>query len=202
MFKFDSKDYELWENDIKYAYTELKEINRLVLMENDRISDEKTKMAYRNTKDINELITEKSYKKAEDNTKQNAAAKKAQDADRGAADKQQANLDKAKKNIQDNRALLDQLERKDFKFSEAIANQLGEQFPEGVTEENFITRDDDDIVVEVKTRRIVVVNGSGSVYMRYSNRYGVTYTKNGLAITEYQWIKETQNAKLPKYKIN
>lgn len=202
MFKFDSKDYELWENDIKYAYSELKEINRLVMMENDRITEDKIKMAYRNTKDINELITEKSYKNVEDNTKQTATAKKALDADRSASDKQQANLDKAKKNIQENRALLDQLERKDFKFNDATANKLGEQFPEGVTEENFILKDDDDIVVEVKTRRIVVTNGSGSVYMRYSNRYGVTYTKNGLAITEYQWIKETQNAKLPKYKIN
>lgn len=199
---FDSKDYELWLNDIKNAYSELKEINRLVLKENDRISEEKTKNAYKNTKDINELIVERSYKTAEDHTKQTETAKTVQDADRSASDKQQANLNKAKKNIEGNRALLDQLERRELKFNEAAANKLGEQFPEGVTEENFITKDDDDIVVEVKTRRIVVVNGRGNVYMRYSNRFGVTFTKNGESITEYQWVKETQNAKLQKYKIN
>ncbi len=202
IFKFDSKDYELWENDIKNAYAELKELNRLVVKENDRITEEKQKSVYRNTKDINELVTEKSTKEKENHTKQNNAAKTLQDVDRGTSDKQQANLDKAKKNIQDNRALLDQLERKNVQFTDATANTLGQKFPEGVTEENFVTKDDDDIVVEVKTRRIVVVNGSGNVFMRYSNRYGVTYTKNSIAITEYQWVKETQNAKLQKYKIN
>lgn len=202
IFKFDSKDYELWENDIKNAYAELKEINRLVLKENDRISEDKIQNAYRSNKDINTLVAEKSFKGPEDHSKQNEIAKTVRDADRSATDKEKDNLSKAKKNIQENRALLDQLERKDFKFSEATANKLGELFPEGVTEENFVTKDDDDIVVEVKTRRIVVVNGSGNVYMRYSNRYGVTYTKNGVAITEYQWLKESQNAKLQKYKVN
>jgi len=202
IFNFGSKDFELWENDIKNAYAELKEINRLVLMENDRIAEDKQKNAYRNTKDINELIRDKSNKTDEDKNKQIATAKVVQDADRKSIDKQTENLEKAKKNAQANRAFLDQLERKEINFSEATSNLLGEQFPEGVTEENFVLKDDDDIVVEVKTRRIVVLNGSGNVYMRYSNRYGVTYTKNGLGITEYQWIKETQNAKLPKYKAN
>jgi tetratricopeptide (TPR) repeat protein len=202
IFKFDSKDYELWENDIKNAYAELKEINRLVLKENDRISEEKIKNAYRNNKDINTLVAEKSYKGPEDHSKQNELEKTVRYADRSANDKERENLNKAKTNIQENRALLDQLERKDFKFGEATANKLGELFPEGVTEENYVTKDDDDIVLEVKTRRIVVVNGSGNVYMRYSNRYGVTYTKNGTPITEYQWLKETQNAKLQKYKVN
>ena len=202
IFNFDSKDFELWENDIKNAYAELKEINRLVLMENDRIAEDKQKNAYRNTKDINELIRDKSNKTEEDKTKQIETAKIVQDADRKSADKQSEDLEKAKKNAQANRALLDQLERKELNFNEATLNLLGEQFPEGVTEENFVLKDDDDIVVEVKTRRIVVVKGSGNVYMRYSNRHGVTYTKNGQAITEYQWIKETQNAKLPKYKAN
>jgi hypothetical protein len=94
------------------------------------------------------------------------------------------------------------LERRELVFNDAAANALGQQFPEGVTEENFVNKDEDGLVVEVKTRRIVVINGVGNVYVRFSNKYGVTYTKNGVSITEYQWIKETQNAKLPKYKVN
>lgn len=199
---FESEDYKLWENDVTLAYTELKEINRRVQMENDRITDDKQKLAYKNTKDINELIINQSDKMIDDHSKQTETAKTVQTIDRSSKDTQQANYEKAKIKTNENRALLDQLERKDFRITDAILNKLGEQFPEGVTEENFVTKDDDEIVVEVKTRRIVVLNGSGNVYMRYSNRYGVTYTKNGSAITEYQWIKETQNAKLPKYKIN
>ncbi len=202
LIDFESEDYKLWENEVTLAYTELKEINRRVLLENDRIKDDKQKLAYKNTKDINELVVQRSDKMLDDHSKQTETAKSVQSIDRSAADAQKANLEKAKKTTNENRALLDQLERKDFKITDAILNKLGEQFPEGVTEENFVTKDDDDIVVEVKTRRIVVVNGGGNVYMRYSNRFGVTYTKNNTPITEYQWTKETQNAKLPKYKIN
>jgi hypothetical protein len=198
----DSEDYELWVNDIKNAYAELKELERKILLSNDNIAEDKQTAAYRTNQDINQLIADKETRYSEDHTKQNQIAEEAVNIERSASDIYQEKLDKAKQQINANRAFLDQLERREINHNEASANKLGEQFPEGVTEENYVTTDEDGLVVEVKTRRIVVINGVGNVYVRYSNRYGVTYTKNGVSITEYQWTKETQNAKLPKYKVN
>jgi len=199
---YNTSDFELWLSDIKNAYYELKEIERLVLRENDRINEENQNIAYNNIKDINQLIKDKETKNSEDHTQQNAIAQNVVQIERTSGDAYQENLDKARQNINDNRAMLDKLDRREMTFNEATANALGEQFPEGVTEENYVILDDDGLVVEVKTRRIVVINGNGSVFMRYKNRYGVTFTKNGVSITEYLWTKETQNAKLPKYKVN
>lgn len=198
----DSDDYELWVNDIKNAYAELKELERKIQQSNDNIAEDKQTAAYRTNQDINQLIADKETKYSEDHTKQNQITEEAVNIERKTADTYQDRLENAKQQINTNRAFLDQLERREMNYNEAAANQLGQQFPEGVTEENYVTTDEDGLVVEVKTRRIVVINGVGNVYVRYSNRYGVTYTKNGVSITEYQWTKETQNAKLPKYKVN
>ncbi len=202
LMQYGTEDYDLWISDIKNAYSELKEIERLVLMENDRISEDKQNRAYRNTQDINQMIAERESTYKEDHTKQNEITEDVVQIERGSADAHQTNLETAKRKINENRAYLDQLERREIVFNESAANALGQQFPEGVTEENYVINDDDGLVAEVKTRRIVVINGVGNVYVRYSNRYGVTYTKNGVSITEYQWTKETQNAKLQKYKVN
>jgi hypothetical protein len=159
-------------------------------------------LAYRNTQDINQMIADKETAYSEDHDKQNQITSDVVQIERSTGDAYQEKLDEAKRKINENRVFLDQLERRELVFNDAAANALGQQFPEGVTEENFVNKDEDGLVVEVKTRRIVVINGVGNVYVRFSNKYGVTYTKNGVSITEYQWIKETQNAKLPKYKVN
>lgn len=202
LMHYDSEDYDLWISDIKNAYAELKEIERLVLMENERISEDKQNIVYRNTQDINQLVAERENTYKEDHTKQNEITENVVKIERNSTDAHQANMETARQKINENRAYLDQLERREIPFNEAAANALGQQFPEGVTEENYVIKDDDGLVAEVKTRRIVVVNGVGNVYVRYSNKHGVTYTKNGVSITEYQWTKETQNAKLQKYKVN
>jgi hypothetical protein len=202
LMNYGSEDYELWVNDIKNAYAELKELERKIQVSNDKIAADKQNLAYQNTQDINQLIAEKETAYNDDHSKQNEITAEVVQIERNTADAYQSKLDDAKKKINENRAYLDQLERRELAYNEATANALGQQFPEGVTEENYVTKDEDGLVVEVKTRRIVVVNGVGNVYVRYSNKYGVTYTKNGVAITEYQWTKETQNAKLPRYKVN
>jgi epidermal growth factor receptor substrate 15 len=71
-----------------------------------------------------------------------------------------------------------------------------------VTEQNFTQEDEFGLLVAMKTRRIVVKNGRGDAYVRSSNKYGTTYTKNGIAITEYIWQKETQDATLLRHKTN
>ncbi|MCC5922296.1 MAG: hypothetical protein JJT77_00805 [Crocinitomicaceae bacterium] len=84
-------------------------------------------------------------------------------------------------------------------FTEAVANTLGAEFPEGVSQENFVKRDAKGLPLQITTRRIVVQNGRGDVYLRIQNRNLITYSKNGRPITETAWIKETENAKLQKH---
>lgn len=199
---YGTEEYDLWVNDIKNAYAELKELERKIQQANDQIAEDKQTLAYRNTQDINQMIADKETAYSEDHDKQNQITSDVVQIERSTGDAYQEKLDEAKRKINENRAFLDQLERRELVFNDAAANALGQQFPEGVTEENFVIKDEDGLVVEVKTRRIVVINGVGNVYVRFSNKYGVTYTKNGVSITEYQWTKETQNAKLPKYKVN
>ena len=76
-------------------------------------------------------------------------------------------------------------------------NKLGDDFPEGVTEEIFTFENEDGQVTSYVVRRIVVVNGWGTVYEKTKKKYGVaTYTKNGNGITETQWQDETEASEL------
>jgi epidermal growth factor receptor substrate 15 len=202
LMKYGTEDYDLWVNDIKNSYAELKELERKIQVSTDKINADTQTLAYRNTQDINQMILDKETTYSEDKSKQNQITSEVVQIERSSADSYQAKLEDAKQQITKNRNFLDQLERREISFNESAANALGQQFPEGVTEENYVTKDSDGLVLEVKTRRIVVINGVGNVYVRHSNKYGVTYSKNGVSITEYQWTKETQNAKLPKYKVN
>jgi epidermal growth factor receptor substrate 15 len=117
-------------------------------------------------------------------------------------DEQAKILTESKERKQNMMRLLEERERKGVKFSEAVANDLGQEFPEGVTEQNYTENDEFGLLVAMKTRRIVVKNGRGDVYVRSSNKFGTTYSKNGIAITEYIWQKETQDAALVRHKTN
>lgn len=94
---------------------------------------------------------------------------------------------------------LDNLDVSPKKITPVIANSLGEDFPEGVTQENYIRKDKDDLPIKIITRRIVVNEGKGDVYLRIQTRESVTYTKNGAPSTVIVWQKETNDAKLVKH---
>jgi hypothetical protein len=49
------------------------------------------------------------------------------------------------------------------------------------------------------TRRIVVIEGHGDVYVRTQTLQAITYSKNGQAITEFHWQKDTDGAQLEKH---
>jgi tetratricopeptide (TPR) repeat protein len=78
-----------------------------------------------------------------------------------------------------------------------MKNELGEKYPEGVTEEVYAINDENGLLSKYIVRRIVVINGTGYCYEKTQTRYGgVTYTRDGQAIAEYQWTDETEAASL------
>ncbi|MFT5820948.1 MAG: epidermal growth factor receptor substrate 15 [Crocinitomix sp.] len=83
------------------------------------------------------------------------------------------------------------------KIDEQMKNDLGDQFPEGMTEEIYTLNDDDGLMVSYVVRRIVVRNGAGNVYEMVQTKFGtVSYTCNGNGISEYDWQDQTEDANL------
>lgn len=80
-----------------------------------------------------------------------------------------------------------------------IKNALGEEYPEGVSQESFTQNDENGLMKAIITRRIVVINGEGNVYVRTQTLDSVTYSKNDRPITEQHWNKETTGPHLQKH---
>ena len=80
-----------------------------------------------------------------------------------------------------------------------VVNELGKEYPEGVSQEVFSKQDQNGLMRELITRRIVVVNGRADVYIRTQTSNGTTYSKNGKPSLEHAWQAETQNPKLERH---
>jgi len=68
---------------------------------------------------------------------------------------------------------------------EDFAIKLAQEYPEGVTEENW------EEARKKMTRRVVVKNGKGNDYRRVVAVYATTYFKNDHPITKHTWDTET-----------
>ncbi len=112
---------------------------------------------------------------------------------------QQTSTTTKKETLYDTRSELKELEVSKVTYSPKVANQIGKDYPEGVSQETFKQNGPDGLPIAIVTRRIVVKNGYGDVYTR-TQKYGfITYSKNGDVCTESIWRNETTDPKMEKH---
>jgi epidermal growth factor receptor substrate 15 len=98
---------------------------------------------------------------------------------------------------QNSQVILDS-KNNDVKPRVLAPNAIGKEYPEGVSQETFAQKDSKGLMTTILTRRIVVVDGHGDVYVRTQTVNSITYTKNGESCTEFVWRQETQGPQLIK----
>ena len=110
---------------------------------------------------------------------------------------QSAEEDQIQKN-REARKFVEDIANQKMVFSEKAANEIGKNYPEGVSQESFQKNGNDGLPIAFITRRVVVIDGHGEVYVRTQSLSAITYSKNGEPSSEYVWQKETSNAKLTR----
>ena len=147
---------------------------------------------------IDDMIDEKKLKDQEANLKNEDATDRTQEIMDDLLDE---NGDLSKKSEDDREEANDIIESlKDIdphKITEQMKNQLGLEFPEGVTEEVYTINDENGLMTRLIVRRVVVRNGAGNFYEKVTTRFGtISYSMNGESITEYKWQDDTEASDL------
>lgn len=77
------------------------------------------------------------------------------------------------------------------KYTIGYRNGLARKFPQGVSTERYVKKDEYGDVYETVVRKVVVEGTQANEYALITNMHGRTYYKNGVAIAEYNFIEET-----------
>ena len=110
---------------------------------------------------------------------------------------EKAEENQVQKNL-DARKFVEDVANRKMVYTEKVANEIGANYPEGVSQETFQKNGNDGLPIAFITRRIVVINGNGQVYVRTQSLSAITYSKNGDPSSEYIWQKETSSSKLKR----
>lgn len=180
----------------KIAYVERKDAAARSKSSQGQLSDEAERLNARQ-KIVNQEVAKSAktneFKEAtEDNTETIKDVQKASAAKASAENQAQRD-----KNI-DAQQSLNKIEKGQPKKVK-IANELGQEYPEGVTQEMFTRKDESGLVATVITRRIVVIDGHADVYVRTETKNGITYSKNNQPSLSHVWNSETQGPHLERH---
>ena len=184
----------------------------LLAMREEIVAQEKMIVRTYDAKDVLENASRESNVDAIDNTKMSVNKVHAEQAKKPGKNSEvvkdienslnlgeQARKEEFNERKYETKKLLDDMASNNIQFNEIIANTLGDEFPEGVTQQTYLAKDKDGYPQKITTRRIVVLEGRGEVYLRIQTRNAVTYSKNGQPITEASWIKGTEDANLVRH---
>ena len=168
---------------------------QLAAVENN-YSDEQERLGLR--KNVETINSDQGAKSVEEADKRKMNGVKMDDVKKTIT-AESANTAKGKtESIYATKQALDKVENKK-PVSAVIANSVGEEYPEGVSQEVFQQKDENGIMKAILTRRVVVKEGRGEVYVKSETIHATTYTKNGNPITEYVWQQETNAAGLQRH---
>lgn len=162
-------------------------------------SDEHAAKTVNNKNQITNINQEVTDKNSIDDKKanENADAIKNTKSELGTLEKIQA--DSQKEKTQESNAKLTEIKNKEREVINTGKYDVDlTKYKEGVNQETFENYDKEGLLINIITRRVVVRNGKGDVYVKTQTIDTATYTKNGQPCTEQTWIKETQDAKLIK----
>ncbi|ASS48575.1 MAG: hypothetical protein A3D31_07535 [Candidatus Fluviicola riflensis] len=167
--------------------------------EGDRAADAYQVEKHQGTQDALNQTTQAVQENTTNNesqSKNNEQALKEAKSELGQTELSQNNKQESK--TQSAKQLLSAIEKKEIVYNNDVANDLGKLYPEGVSQEQFEQFDEEGLLTAVVTRRVVIKNGHGDIYVRNQKLSGLTFTKNGEPTTEYVWQRETQDAMLKR----